>query len=155
MNFYVRLGMFMAAWQFIEAGLGSIYLVCLKIPSDRYESAKAAFYRCSDFNTRLEMTADAVKYSDLQENLKTEWASLKKQLKSCCENRNKIAHGVVYWAPYEEEFGDKEMFVEDNLDNPKYKAKSKKFYFSDLEDMTIDFDKKSDLLNDFLQKIIP
>lgn len=153
MNFYCRLGIFMATWQFVESGLSRVYFKATRAPAESYNGLKAAFYRNTSFNGRLEMTNDVIKHSSLDATLKGEWDEIKKTLKSYCEKRNKVAHGIVYWAPYEEVVPDNELFVGDNFDNPKYADCRNRYYFSDLEKMSKEFETANGALHALFLKL--
>ncbi len=140
MNFYSRLGILMASWQFIESSLSGVYFCATTAPPEACESIKAAFYANSAFSVRLATTSEVIARSVLSDQIKAEWKPIAVELKRCSELRNKVAHGVVYWAPYETDSGDLEMFIARNFDNPKHALSSERIYFSDLEEISKQFD---------------
>jgi hypothetical protein len=144
-DFYVRLGMAIAAWQFVESNLINVYAIATK--SFGQQAVAASFHVPTSFKIRLDMTNEAVMRSGSSQDLIDEWGKLYKRLRAKGDRRNKIAHSVVIWQPQRKnpnkhlflaaspqdpiratstEFNDAEIITQNDLEN-LMKA------FSDLE----------------------
>lgn len=143
----------MSAWQFIEAGLSGVYFVASKTPATAWEATRASFYRGGSFANRLEMTNELIARSDLDDANKSEWTSIRKTLKGCSERRNAVAHGLVYWSPYETELLEKQMFVGRNLDDPKHAGSIERYYLGDLERLSGEFEMANDRTDKFYRNL--
>jgi hypothetical protein len=134
-DFYVRLGMAIAAWQFVEADLVHVYSASVK--SWGHDAIAASFHVPTSFRVRLNMTDEAVGRAGLPVNLVDEWKALYKRLRKKGDRRNDIAHSVVIWQPQRKdrnkhlflaaspsdptrsatEFHDKDIITQNDLDN--------------------------------------
>jgi hypothetical protein len=93
-DFYVRLGMAIAAWQFIESGLVTLYTHALGL--NYKQEIQASFHVPASFRTRLDMVKAAILHSDLPDEGKQEWNKLSNKISEKSIRRNKLAHSLVF-----------------------------------------------------------
>jgi hypothetical protein len=113
-DFYVRLGMTIAAWQLVESTLVWIYSAA--VGSKNRDAVAASFHTPTSFRTRVDMTNEAVLRADLSDTLKAEWAALYKRLIKKGKRRNAIAHSIVMFDPKRRP--QSQLFLSPNVNDP-------------------------------------
>jgi hypothetical protein len=129
-DFYVRLGMAIAAWQFIESNLINVYATATK--SHGQAAVAASFHVPTSFKIRLDMTNEAVMRSGASQDDLDEWGRLYKRLRAKGDRRNEIAHSVVIWQPQRKN-PNKHLFLAANPQDPIRTASTE---FNDAEIIT-------------------
>ena len=114
-DFYVRLGMAMAAWQFIESVL--VYLFSRALGSSATDPVAAAFHTPTNFRTRLDMTNEAMKRSLATPDLRTEWSKLYDRAVEKGKRRNRLAHSVVFFDPQHKK-ANRQLFISPSFGDP-------------------------------------
>ena len=120
-DFYVRLGMTVAAWQFVETSLIHIYASAVR--ATQYNALAASFHTPASFRARLDMTNEAVEHSDLDANLKDVWTKLYKRLATKSLRRNRLTHSIVLFDPKRSP-SDKQLFLAPNVSDPTRASQS-------------------------------
>ncbi len=150
-DFYVRVGMAIAAWQFVEASLFNIYASAVR--SNQYASLGAAFHMPTSFRVRLDMTNEAVTHSDLAAPLKEEWNLIRERMAKKSGRRNKLIHGVVMFDPKRPQ-ANQQLFIAPNVMNPaKRFDETDIIRQSDLEAMLQVFEALAAELEQFRRKL--
>lgn len=155
-DFYVRLGMVLAAWQFVESTLAMIYAAA--IGSQNYDALTASFHTPANFKTRLDMVREAVRRSGFDEDLISEWKGLYNKTSRKSKLRNKVAHSIVMYEPKQRD-RNRQLFMCPSVVDPT------RFDFSfpqsdvitqkELDEMIQSFERlRSDLMT-FFRKLPP
>ena len=113
-DFYVRLGLVIAAWQFVEAAL--VYAYGKAIGATNPTPLTASFHVPTNISVRLSMTDQAVKRSGIDAALLSEWEKLSAQVSQKMKRRNKLAHSIVIFDPHKKP--DRQLFLSPNVDDP-------------------------------------
>jgi len=118
-DFYVRLGVTLAAWQFVEVAIFNIYASVIGAESkDHYNALAASFHTPMSFQIKLNMTDQAIQWACQDASLITEWDKLYKRTHNKNQRRNKIVHSMVMFDPSRQ--GDNEqLFLSQNIADPK------------------------------------
>jgi hypothetical protein len=150
-DFYVRIGLTVAAWQFVETSLFNIYACAVR--SKQYAALGAAFHMPTSFRVRLSMADEAVAHSDLDQALKTEWETISSRLAKKSSRRNQLIHGIVMFDPKRPQL-DQQLFISSNVLNPSMKWADADFIRqSDLDAMLQVFDSLHNELETFRRKL--
>ena len=155
-NFYVRLGMAIAAWQFVDANLCHVYASA--IGSLNYEALTASFHVPINFRARLDMTDEAVKRSRISNDLIDEWAKLYAKLRKKSSRRNALTHGTVVFQPSQQK-KDRQLFIAPSISDltrsPRGLDLDTAIYQAHIDDMIQAFDALNTELFLFFQKLPP
>lgn len=114
-DFYVRLGIAVAAWQIIENDL--VYTYGRTIRTEDFKSLAASFHTPISFRVRLDMTDAAIDQSAVSEVTKQEWKKLYERLGRQAKRRNLIAHSLVLFDPKRTNLVE-QLFLAPHLTNP-------------------------------------
>jgi hypothetical protein len=153
------LGMAIAAWQFVESSLFTIYATAFDVQSVRanYDALNAAFHVPSGFRVRLDMTSAALARAGLSDNLQAQWAGLSERAVKRSKRRNQLAHAVVCFQPYERPVG-KQLFLTQNLTNIANRdsglSQGSIIGQKELDEMRVSFEELSQALTDFAQAMM-
>src|SRR3954453_11896353 len=111
-DFFVRFGLTIAAWQLVESSLFNIY--ARVIGARNHDSLSASFHTPTNFRTKLQMTDEAVKRSNIDTVLIDEWNKINVSATKRSKRRNSIAHSVVVFTPTEKD-SSRQLFLSPNM----------------------------------------
>ena len=159
-DFYVRLGMTIAAWQFVESSLFTIYQCAFdpqRLSGASMEALSAAFHQPPGFRTRLDMTNAAIQHSSFDPAIKDEWNKLYTRALKRSKRRNVLAHAIVCFQPYERLPG-KQLFLSGGLTN----AATRQLALDDaniitqkqLDEMRVSFQELANALSQFFGRLL-
>jgi hypothetical protein len=154
-DFFTRLGLTIAPWQIVESSLFNIY--ARVIGARNYDGPSASFHTPTNFRTRLQMTDEAVKRSNMEAALIDEWNKIYISATKRSKRRNAIAHSVVIFKPTEKDSG-RQLFLSPNIsDIGRFSGSFKPgeiILQSELEEMMKSFDSPNERMAMFLLKLI-
>lgn len=159
-DFYVRLGMAIAAWQHVESSLFSIYQCCFdphRSLASSMASLNAAFHQPAGFRTRLDMTNTAFECSPFDGAIKGDWGKLYTRALRRSQRRNALTHAVVCFQPYERPPGQ-QLFLSTGIS----KMATRQHAFDaehtitqkELDEMRISFEQLEDAFSEFFGRLV-
>lgn len=152
-DFYVRLGMAVAAWQFVEHSL--IHTYARIVNAKNYKALAASFHIPVSFKARLDMTNAAIEQADLPKEYPTKWKKLYKSAGEKSKRRNEIAHSLVIFDPSKKT--SQQMFLVKSVFNPattiKLTKQSSIITMKELEELKNGFEKLHKDIVDFDQSL--
>lgn len=132
-DFYVRFGMAIAAWQFIEGMLISLYGTAVGSPDS--PAIQASFHIPVNFSTRIDMVNAALQRCNLDADALDEWNKLYRRARDNSKRRNAVAHSQVIFDSKEDR-----LFLSQNPMNPLKGGLDDTISKKNLEDMIQSFD---------------
>lgn len=154
-NFYARLGIAIATWQFIEDFLFHIYEQA--IGTVGVESLAAAFYATPGFRSRLEILDRAISHSAVAGSLVEDWERIKRKCNRKAQRRNKLTHGIVVFDRRDEH---ERLYLRPSLSDPqrspggwKHTKANDRIGIKEIEDMISGFEALHADLQGFQQQI--
>lgn len=153
-DFYVRLGMTIAAWQFVESSLIMIYASAVR--ATQYNALASSFHTPTNFRVRLDMTNEAVLHCGLDTDLTTEWGKIYEKAKTKAKRRNQLAHAIVLFDPKRTNAQNQLFLVPHLLDpakSPQDFGQGNVITQPELDAMLASFERLHEILMQFQRKM--
>ena len=88
-HFFSVVGKTLDEWTQVETHLCSIFVVCLRAPTDR---ARASFYAVEDFSSKLQMVNSVLVLAVSDHKTLSEWVNLIDRVQKKSKLRNELVH---------------------------------------------------------------